>query len=196
MVRGPMLTFEAPGAKIIGLALEPRKEVWDEAGHWRKYTVTGAMPPDRTPVGPAAVLSEAGRGRILYFAGEWFASYKAEGNPAVRKTLAGLVASLLPDRMLSVSKPLRVEVSLMRSNSGYVVSLVKSAIQKQSGQHVHAEEIPPAENISIDVRVPERPLECWLMPERKRLNFTWSQERVKVTVPRLDIHAAVLVQTR
>jgi hypothetical protein len=194
MVRGPMYVFEADGARLLAHTLEPRDDPWDENGHWRHYTVTGAMPPNRTPAGPAAVLTHAGKGQILYAAGNWFTTYRTEGNPAVRKMLVAFASTLLPEReqLLWVeNKPLRVEVSLMRNRNGYLVSLINSAIQKQSARFVHVEELTPVTDLRISVRIPQKVRGVRLLPEGASLPFTRANGGVRFTVPRLDVLASV-----
>jgi len=198
MVRGPMFAFEAEGAEPLAHTLEPRDDVWDEKGQWRHYTVRGAMPPSRTPAGPAAVLLNVGKGKILYVAGNWFTTYRREGNPTVRKMLAAFISTLLPreEQALIVEKPLRVEATLMRNEKGYLVSLVNSAIQKQSSESVHAEEVEPATNIKVRLRAPETVRAVRLLPEGTSLDFKRSGDKVDFTVQRLEIQAAVQVETR
>lgn len=100
-----------------------------------------------------------GKGQISYGAGNWFTAYRTEGNPAVRKMLAGFISTLLPkpEQLLWVeNKPLRVETSLMRNRHGCVAGLVDSAIQEQSTRFVHVEELTPALNLPVTVRIAEK----------------------------------------
>jgi len=197
MVRGPMYQFEADSSRLLAHTLEPRDDPWDENGHWRQYTVTGAMPPNRTPAGPAAVLTRVGKGQVLYVAGNWFTTYRTEGNPAVRKMLAGFLSTLLPEReqlLWIENKPLRIEGSLARTRNGYLVSLVNSAIQKQSTRFVHVEELTPVSDLRVSVRVAQKVRGVRLHPEGTVLPFTQETGgRVQFTVPRVDILVSVLL---
>lgn len=194
MVRGPMYAFEADNARLLANTLEPRDDAWDENGHWRQYTVTGAMPPNRTPAGPGALLVHAGKGQVLYVAGNWFTTYRREGNPAVRKMLVAFVSTLLPEReqLLWVeNKPLRIETNLMQNGDGYLVSLVNSSIQKQSTRFVHVEELIPVSDLRVNVRIPQKVRQVRLLPEGTSLHFTQADGQVRFTVPRLEILSSV-----
>jgi hypothetical protein len=199
MVRGPMYQFEADNSRLLAHTLESRDDPWDENGHWRQYTVTGAMPPNRTPAGPAAVLTRVGKGQVLYVAGNWFTTYRTEGNPAVRKMLVAFASTLLPEReqvLWVENKPLRVEVSLMRNQNGYLVSLINSAIQKQSTRFVHVEELSPVTDLRVSLRIPQKVRAIHLHPEGTALRFTQADGRVRFTVPRLDLLASVQLDCR
>jgi hypothetical protein len=190
-----MYKFEADSSRLLAHTLEPRDDPWDENGQWRQYTVTGAMPPNRTPAGPGAVLTRAGKGQVLYVAGNWFTTYRTEGNPAVRKMLAGFLSTLLPEpeQLLWIeNKPLRIEASLLQTRSGYLVSLVNSAIQKQSTRFVHIEELSPVSDLHVSVRLPRKVRGVRLHPEGTSLAFAQEADgRVHFTVPRVDILASV-----
>jgi hypothetical protein len=108
--------------------------------------------------------------------------------------LVAFASTLLPEReqLLWVeNKPLRVEVSLMRNRNGYLVSLINSAIQKQSARFVHVEELTPVTDLRISVRIPQKVRGVRLLPEGASLPFTRANGGVRFTVPRLDVLASV-----
>jgi hypothetical protein len=111
--------------------------------------------------------------------------------------LAGFLSTLLPEReqlLWIENKPLRIEGSLARTRNGYLVSLVNSAIQKQSTRFVHVEELTPASDLRVSVRVPQKVRAVRLHPEGTSLPVTQETGgRVQFTVPRVDILVSVLL---
>jgi hypothetical protein len=109
--------------------------------------------------------------------------------------LAAFLSTLLPEReqlLWIENKPLRIEASLLRTQNGYLVSLVNSAIQKQSTRFVHVEELTPVSDLRVSVRVPQKVRGVRLHPEGTSLPFTQeSGGRVQFTVPRVDILVSV-----
>lgn len=198
MLRGPMNRLGGAQGEVLASVLEPREEAWDADGKWRSYTVFGAMPPRDEPSGPAVVYRKIGKGEVLYATGNWFGTYYREGNPTVRKILAAFLSTLLPEeeRLLVVRKPLQVEVNLMRNEKGYLVSLANSAIQKQSRQFVHAEELPAAQNIHVRLRIEDGVSQVKLLPEGTSLDFKHSSGQLTFAVPELWIHSAVQIMVK
>ncbi len=111
--------------------------------------------------------------------------------------LATFNATLIPEQeqLMVGEKPLYVEANLMQNRRGYLVSLVNSAIQEQSSQFVHTEEVAPASDIHLSLRIPQGVVAVRFIPEGTELKFSQAGGKVSFTVPRLEIHTAVEVQT-
>ena len=198
MVRGNVYEFSAENATLLAEVREARDDPWDENGKWRHYEVTGAMPPKKTTSGPGAVLFPVGNGQVLYVAGNWFTTYGIEGNPSVRKMLASFVTALLPEgeRRMVVKKPLAVEATLLRNESGYIVSLVNSAVQKQPSQYTQAEELPPVEGVEITLRVPEKVKAIRPVGEGGTVRFKQAGGAVRFAAPRFTISSVMQVEAQ
>ena len=84
----------------------------------------------------------------------------------------------------------------MRNRNGYLVSLINSAIQKQSTRFVHVEELSPVTDLRVSLRIPQKVRAIHLHPEGTALRFTQADGRVRFTVPRLDLLASVQLDCR
>jgi hypothetical protein len=52
--------------------------------------------------------------------------------------------------------------------------------------------IPPIENIRLAIRTEARPKTVTWAPDGGRLDWSWADGRLKVTVPKLGIHGVIV----
>lgn len=107
-----------------------------------------------------------------------------------------LVDEIWPRRAVKVSGSSHVNVALMRKDGVLSVNLINTAetLNGKIGWNSTVEEIPPLYNIEVEVAVDEAPAAVTSEPDHTPLDFTYSDGKVRFTLPRLDIHTVVTVK--
>jgi len=188
------------GVTVLADLLPPGADVWrdgiqDEA-HWQHYTVFGAMPPAREPLGAGITLRNVGKGRALYVAVDPFAGYRNEGHYLTRLLLTRLLDIAIPRaaRRLSADKPLHVELSLQQQGDRQIVHLLNYFVQKRTAQMVHNDELTPVNNIVVRVRADKAPRRVSAQPENASLEWYYADGIVSVRAPELHIHSMIVIE--
>jgi hypothetical protein len=146
--------------------------------------------------GPAvATRRKVGKGCVLAIHGPVFQAYFQTHYPALRRAIAEMIANLEVRWDVQVEAPPHVELVLRRKGRRLLVNLVNRAAAQSPGPHrILVEEIPPVRNIAVRIRRPRRPRSVTLEPGGKKLRWSYAKGWATVTVPRLDIHAVVVVE--
>jgi hypothetical protein len=188
------------GVEVLAELLPPIPDVWqdgvqDEA-HWRHYTVFGAAPPARTPIGAGITMRRIGAGRALYVAVDPFAAYRGEGHYLSRLMLTRLMDIALPraERRLSADKPLHVELVLHDQGARQIVHLLNYFVQKRTAQMVHNDELPPINGIVVRVERASPPRRVSAQPDDATLAWHYADGIVTVRAPELHIHTMIVIE--
>jgi hypothetical protein len=143
---------------------------------------------------PAASIASLGRGKIAatYFTfGQGYLNSRSAG---ARDFLNDLVKELFPKPMVEVTGSHHVDVALMRKQGRLLVNLVNTAGPHQSEPIL--ETVPPVGPLQITLRQPQKPDKVTLEPAGTPLAFEFAPGEIKLTVPRLEIHEAVAVDSK
>ncbi len=198
---GPAMAVDLGGAEALGALYEPRAEVWRDGvrdrAHWQHYTVFGATPPGSTVAGPGIAVNAYGAGRVLYLPVDPFAPYYREGQPLLRRLILACLGDVAPAdrRLLTVTKPLHVEVTVARHGQRILIHLLNYAAQKRAGVLVQNEELTPVRDIVVRVRTERPPARVSLVPGGTPLPFAQDRAWTHVSLPRLDAHALIVIES-
>jgi len=141
---------------------------------------------------PAITVHDCGAGSCAYIAGPIEASYWSTGSPWLRNLYLNLLRELDPDPALTINAPMSIEVSVMRQPSRLIVHLVNAREELAAGSKGFIEQIAPV--VDVKVAIKGSATDVYLAPEGTRLDYTVENECVRFTVPRIDIHAAVVIE--
>jgi len=132
-----------------------------------------------------------GRGKIARssFSGQ---TYLRERPEPLRRSLNNLARELFPQPMVEVKGNLTVDVCVARNHGKLLVNLVNTAGPHQTEPIL--ESIPPVGPLDVAVRLPKQPARITLQPSGTPLTFAYRDGVARVTVPRVDIHDAVVVE--
>jgi len=142
---------------------------------------------------PAASISELGRGKIaaMYFTfGQGYVNARAD---LMRQFLNDLARQLFPKPMVEVRGSPDVDVVVNRLDGKLAVNLVNTA-----GPHQHEpilDSIPPVGPLDVTIRHAARPTKVMLEPAGTPLSFEHRNGEIHATVPRVDIHEVLVVET-
>jgi hypothetical protein len=143
---------------------------------------------------PAASIASLGRGKIAatYFTfGQGYLNSRSAG---ARDFLNDLVKELFPKPMVEVAGSHHVDVALMRKQGRLLVNLVNTAGPHQSEPIL--ETVPLVGPLQITLRQPQKPDKVTLEPAGTPLAFEFSGGEIRLTVPRVEIHEAVVVNSK
>jgi alpha-L-fucosidase len=174
-------------AAIQGRAVAARPEAKAEPfGRLQAGKEAGA------PSWPAASIASLGKGKIAATYFPFSRGYLA-GRPApARAFLDDLARRLFPKPIVEVKGSPDVDVAVSRIGGRLAVNLVNTA-----GPHAAApiiDSIPPVGPLEVKIRVGEKPAAIVLEPGGGTLPFEYSDGEARVELPRLEIHAVLVVR--
>ncbi|MCW5941531.1 MAG: hypothetical protein KIS66_04825 [Fimbriimonadaceae bacterium] len=172
------------------------------AGAWQTVRPKTAKPvayryatrDTRKPGLVAATINAYGKGRMAAVFGPLAIGHFRTHHPASRSLFAALARSLFPSPAVTSDAPSFVELALRRTRDGRLaVHLLNTLEMQRSSQVLSADVVPPVGPIQVRLRCPQPKRVTW-EPDGKVLKTTWRDGTLVVTVPKLEIHGAILVR--
>jgi len=205
---GPVLGVELEGGPIQRTAelsgagtAGPSTRVTNADGVWQKVKLTTARPAgsiratrDTRKEGEiAATVNGFGKGKVGAVYGPVASIYFRSHHPWLREFLGGLTTALFPDPAVAVEGPPTLDVALRRTRDGRLsVHLLNTTGMPLPDRYGFTDFIPPIENIRLAIRTEARPKTVTWAPDGGRLDWSWADGRLKVTVPKLGIHGVIV----
>ena len=200
---------------VVGVVLEGEPE--EKSGQWlalgghlaglsntvsQPVRMAGARPLgrlylDNDPIGAsevAASIADYGQGKIGAVHVDLGECYLHGASFVVRDFLTALVRELMPVPMVTVTGSHYVDVTLTRQDGALVVNLINTAGPHANRDIYAFDEIPPIGPLDIAIRVEIKPGRVWLAPEGADLAHTYDEGVVHLTLDRLVIHSAIVVE--
>jgi hypothetical protein len=154
---------------------------------------------------PGVVTRPHGRGRVAYFAAGLDAGYYLYPYPYQRLALEQAIrwAADSPPPV-EVTAPMCVHATVMRQqrDGERLVIHLFNDLNTTATHALPNEDVPlreetvPIHEIAVTLRSPERIARVHLEPEGVELPLKRTKNAAAVTVPRLDVHAMVVVELR
>jgi hypothetical protein len=188
------LRHEGQMAGVKSLFQEARLEQGTE----RFGTVYNRAPVSvNDPVGPgfaAASIRAFGKGKIAAAYLNLGERYVNGRTTVSRDFLHGLVRTLFPKPLATVTGSHQVDVTINRIDRGLVVNLVNTS-GPHADQKTHVfDEVPPIGPLEIRIGAEARPGKVSAVPSGTALRWRFDDGQVVVDLPRLEIHQAILVE--
>ena len=115
-------------------------------------------------------------------------------HPALRSFLGETVHQLFADPQVTIEAPACVDVALRRTREGQLcVHLVNLSDVQRAERFLSTERIAPVDSLQVHLKMSQKPQEVRWVPEGGHLDWSWHQDTLTVTIPRLDIHGVVVV---
>ena len=199
----PMLgvSFEGiPETKIAELG--SASGVTSANGDWQKVKLTTATTAgffyptrDTRKDGQiAATVNSFGKGKVGAVYGPLASIYFRSHHPWLREFIRGVAAELFPDPAVRIEGPYCFDVALRTTRDGKLsVHLLNTAGTPLPDRYGFTDFIPPLENIRLTIQTAARPKSVAWVPDGSRLDWSWSDGRLSVTIPRLKIHGVVAI---
>ena len=142
------------------------------------YKGTKGGPPDESPEGPGVTVNTYGKGKVLYCAADLFGGYYEKATPNMRKLAAWMIEQVYPaeSRLIVLEgAPIDVEMFYNRKSSKeYFVHLVNYAGDKRDTGTPQVQDFTCVQGIRVKVKLDSRPSGVTLVPEGKKVNFTFT----------------------
>ncbi len=159
---------------------------------WEHFTSHAHAPAERPTEDPAVVRS----GSCIYFAHPVFSSYGTHGAEAVRQMLLGAVSLLLPDPIIRSNAPSTAQISVMRqpSEGRTVVHVLHYIPEPRYTRLQLVVERLPIFDVAVELCLDKAPTRVYLAPEGTALDFDFTDNRARVTIPKIEGHAMVVFE--
>jgi hypothetical protein len=196
MLRAEHVMFER------GLEVEPLPGAETLAEVWHPYfdrTYAHFCSHRHTPVEkpsglPAVVATES----TVYFAHPIFSSFMRHGVRTYKLLFLNALRRLLPEKLVETNAPTTAHVSLatQQTESGQrtIAHLLHYVPEQRYREIQTIEEALPLHDVALSIRLNAAPQRVYLAPEGTELPFTYTDGRVRLTVPRVDGHAMVVFE--
>jgi len=143
---------------------------------------------------PAATVAPLGKGRIAVVWFDFASGYLSTRNEVARRFLSDLVSEVFPVPLVGVKGSADVDVSVARKDGRLLVNLVNTAGPHADRQNPIHDAIPPVGPLTITLRREARPSKVTLEPGGRAVEADYRDGCLRVTIPRLEIHAAIRVE--
>ncbi len=101
---------------------------------------------------------------------------------------------LLPEPLVTVNAPPCVDVSLRRSGEKLLIHLSNMAGMQTTPQYAVIDFIPPIGPVELTVCLDKKPREVLLEPGDQEITSNWSDGKLRVVLPQLNIHNVVVIR--
>ena len=170
-------------------------------GLWQKVKLTTALAAGfihptrdtRRAAEVAATVNTYGKGKVAAVYGPVASIYFRSHHPWLREFIGQVVKELFAPAVRFEGPP-TVDVSLRRTKDGRLaVHLLNKTGMPLPDRYNFTDFIPAVENIRVAVACPKPRTVAWV-PDGGKLDWSWKDGWLSVTLPRLQIHGAVVVE--
>jgi hypothetical protein len=137
----------------------------------------------------ASSVRQVGKGKIaaIYFnAGTAYSKYKT---PVIRDFVAETIVQLSPEKMIELTGSHLVHMALNNLNGKTYVNLINVAGEHTNQAAIGYDQVPPLTDLTVSVKTPAKPAKIIFQPEGKEMQFTWSNGKSTILIPKLEIHS-------
>jgi hypothetical protein len=180
----------ATGAEVLAKVVEP---YFDR--NYQHFSSHAQTPPLKDASKFAAAIRN---GQVISIAYPIFRAYGMHANIPYRQLVQGCIDLLLPNKLVEVSGPSTLEVSLMHKGGrrpATVVHLLQFVAERRAPALDVVEDIIPIFSVSLSVRVETAPKQVYLAPSQESIPFEYADGRVAVTVPVVEGHQMVVIES-
>lgn len=141
---------------------------------------------------PAAVIGKFGHGKIAATSFSLGQAYLRDHPEPLRLFLNDLARELFPKPMVEVKGSHDVDVCLARNHDKLLVNLVNTAGPHKTQSIL--ESIPPVGPLDINLRLESKPASVTLEPGARSLASDYTDGRLHLTVPKVEIHEIISIR--
>jgi len=174
------------GATTLARVVEPYFE-----RTWEHFCSHFQTPPLPKPGPYAAAIRKR---NIITIAFPVFRSYATHGNLPYRQLVSECINALLPNKLVEVTGPSTLEVTVMRQRDRTIVHLLHFVAERRTQTLDLIEDIVPLFDVPLSLRLASKPKQVYLAPQKSALDWDYNGGRVTLKVPRVDGHAMVVFE--
>lgn len=154
----------------------------------RLYATMYSETDFRFPAGPAATITNYGKGKIACVFTDMGNSYKLGTSPVTREFLSGLLKELFPSPLVTIKGSHRVHIIPAIKNGSLMINLINTLGDHSNLNYAGFDEIPPLRNLEVSVRLEHKPQSVILQPDGIKLKVDYSNGKAVIIVPEIKIH--------
>jgi hypothetical protein len=150
------------------------------------------------PVLPGVVLSQYGKGKVLYCASSIESLFRSNGNPELKNLIADFISMVAPDPPSFVVKaPSALIANMANSKHYYLLHLTNWTGNKFEKTHLMEDYISPVENVRVKFSIPgQRKIISIKTITGSKMNANKNGNSVEVVLPRVDAYEGILIEVR
>jgi hypothetical protein len=186
--RGIRMTA-ADGAEVLARVVEP---YFDR--NYQHFSSHYQTPPQKNASKFGAAIRN---GQVITISYPIFKAYGTHANIPYRQLVQGCIDLLLPNKLVEVSGPSTLEVSVMRKSGrkpATVVHLLQFVAERRTPSLDLVEDIVPIYDIPLSVQADVAPARVYLAPSREPLIFEYTAGRVTFRVPVVEGHQMIVIE--
>ena len=142
----------------------------------------------------AATINRYGKGQIGAIYGPLGNVHQRSHYPVVRQFLGEVMQQLFPEPMVKLKSPPCVDVSLRCDSDRLLIHLANTAGMQVSPRYAVIDFTPSIGPLELTVRLDKEPRKVSLVPADCDIETHWSNGKLRVTLPKLDIHNVVVIE--
>ena len=171
-------------------------------GVWQKVNPTTArIVGERYPTqdgrgkGECAVtINQYGKGQVGAIYGPMGSVFYRSHYPVIRQMLSDVMQKLFPQPIVELNAPACVDVSVRRQDDKLLVHLANTVGMQVPASYAVIDFIPSLEQMELIVRLEKKPKKVYVVPDDFEVKTHWSDGKLSVLLPKLDIHSVVVIE--
>jgi hypothetical protein len=160
---------------------------------------TSPLLTERLTGHPAAVIHHHGAGLVAFVPYDVFEFFGRWHYPLLRQVIGRLMQPVTAGRLTIrvIHAPLCVDLVLRRRNQQlYVHAINRASGIPNSPQDAAIDEVPPVGPVVVEIDLPLVPVSVAVLFETAGLTWAYEGSTLRLTLERVHLHAAVLVECR
>ena len=156
------------------------------AEHFCSHQHTPNNPNDSHPI---AVSGKDG----IYMGYNIFEEYALKGSITAKEIVCELLDMLLSEKTIMTNLPSQGIVQMSKQGERYIIHLLYASPVKRGESIEVIEDILPIKDTIISVKLPDKPKNIYLAPQKKDVEFEYKAGRVEMKVDSFECHQMVVL---
>lgn len=143
---------------------------------------------------PGVLIANPGHGKMVVIGGPIGAAYATTHQASMHELLRRVLRRVFAP-MVAITGPGTVELSLRKKEDLLILHLVNTTAMQVGPDFPVIEQVPAIGPIRVSFKLMKQPIRVTWEPGGRRLEGTWDNGVFQTTVPRIEVHGAVTVQS-
>lgn len=195
------VTFEGQATETATFVKVRNAMAW-MGGIWQKVNPTTARviserfatQDGRGKGDPASTINNHGKGQIGAIYGPFGSVYMRSHYPVLRYFMSEIMKNLFPEPLVKFDSPPCLDVSLRKDGNMLLIHLANTASMQTASNYALIDFIPSIGPIEMTVSLEKKPKKVHVIPEEHDIKHHWSDGKLKITLPKLDIHNVIVIE--
>jgi hypothetical protein len=141
-----------------------------------------------------ATVNKIGNGKIAAIYGPYAGVYRRSHNSVMRRFLSDMLRSCRPRLMALFAGRSSFDIALRRKGSDLLSHISNTNGMQLSPDHTILDTIPPAGPIFSEVRSPRKPMDVFLEPWHRPVEWLWVDGELTVFIDEVPIHSVLVAR--